>query len=106
MVNAISDLPDFSSLSPQDLNLLKIITTFHLDKKELTVSKLLDIKNIGSKATIHARMLHLKRLELIQLRPVTNTSKKLVTPTQLALDGMSKIGEEIYQQNLKFFPND
>lgn len=64
------------------------------------MSRLLDAPSIGSRATIHSRMLRLKNLDLIELHSVANSSKKLVVPTQLAIDGMSQMGEKIYSQEI------
>lgn len=97
LIHRVDSHPDFSGLPPQDHFLLVFIIKKHVQKKQISVSDILLLKQFGSRATIHQRLMRLKASDLIDMKRDRWTNKKFISPSSIALALLEEIGQMFYQ---------
>lgn len=97
LVRSIEELPDFPKLDATENELLNMIATQWKKGQRLLVSDAIAMRQIGSPATLHARLKQLRDKDMINYVIETDGRKKYIEPTEVALKYFSQISDCMLQ---------
>ena len=97
LVRSIEDLPNFPKLDATENQLLNMVATQWKKGERLLVSDAIAMRQIGSPATLHARLKQLRDKEMINYVIETDGRKKYIEPTDVALRYFSQISDCMVQ---------
>jgi len=97
LVRSIEELPDFPKLDATENELLNVVATQWKKGERLLVSDAIAMRQIGSPATLHARLKQLRDKEMINYVIETDGRKKYIEPTDVALKYFAQISDCMVQ---------
>ena len=97
LVRSIEDLPNFPKLDATENQLLNMVATQWKKGERLLVSDAIAMRQIGSPATLHARLKQLRDKEMINYVIETDGRKKYIEPTDVALRYFLQISDCMVQ---------
>lgn len=97
LVRSIEELPDFPKLDATENELLNIVASQWKKGERLLVSDAIAMRQIGSPATLHARLKQLREKDMINYVIETDGRKKYIEPTDMALKYFSQISDCMVQ---------
>lgn len=93
LFRAIEDLPGFPVLDSIEKALLDELSLNWKMGKNMLVSQAINLPEIGSPATLHARLKNLHKQGMIVYAVDTDARKKYIQPTEKALQYFNQISE-------------
>lgn len=93
LFRAIEDLPGFPALDGIEKALLDELSLSWKRGKNMLVSQAINLPEIGSPATLHARLKNLHKKGLIDYSIDKDARKKYIQPTEKALQYFSQISD-------------
>lgn len=97
LVRSIEELPDFPKLDATENELLNMVASQWKKGERLLVSDAIAMRQIGSPATLHARLKQLREKDMINYVIETDGRKKYIEPTDMALKYFSQISDCMVQ---------
>ena len=97
LVRSIEELPDSPKLDATENELLNIVASQWKKGERLLVSDAIAMRQIGSPATLHARLKQLREKDMINYVIETDGRKKYIEPTDMALKYFSQISDCMVQ---------
>jgi hypothetical protein len=97
--------PQFGDLDHLETELLNKISLQWHQGKPLLVNEAISLENIGSRATLHARIKNLRQKGYIDFHSDIDGRKKVIKPTILAMSFFASISNlltSIVEQNIVF----
>jgi len=87
-----------SELTPNEIQLLHEVSLRDFENRALSVRQALSLHHLGSPATLHKRIKHLRYVGLLSFKQVdTDHRTKYLIPTRLALQHFERMGEVMHQ---------
>lgn len=93
LFRAIEDLPGFPALDGIEKSLLDELSLNWQRGHNLLVSQAINLPEIGSPATLHARLKNLHKMGMIEYAVDKDARKKYIQPTEKALKYFGQISD-------------
>lgn len=97
LVRSIEELPDFPKLDATENELLNMVASQWKKGERLLVSDAIAMRQIGSPATLHARLKQLREKDMVNYVIEADGRKKYIEPTDMALKYFSQISDCMVQ---------
>ena len=97
LVRSVEELPGFPKLDATDNQLLNEVAATWKQGERLLVSDAIAMREIGSPATLHARLKQLRDKNMVTYVIETDGRKKYIEPTETALRYFSQISNCMIQ---------
>jgi hypothetical protein len=101
LVRSIEELPSFPKLDATETQLLNQVATHWKSGERLLVSDAIAMREIGSPATLHARLKQLRDKDMVTYVVETDGRKKYIEPTSTALKYFSEISNCMIEATAK-----
>ncbi len=101
LVRSIEELPSFPKLDATENQLLNEVATRWMNGERLLVSDAIAMREIGSPATLHARLKQLRDKNMVTYVVESDGRKKYIEPTPVALKYFSDISNCMLQATAK-----
>jgi hypothetical protein len=101
LVRAVEELPSFPKLDATEMELLNEVASRWKKGERLLVSDAIAKREIGSPATLHARLKQLRDKDMVSYVIETDGRKKYIEPTESALKYFSQISNCMIEATAK-----
>lgn len=101
LVRSVEDLPSFPKLDATENELLNAVASKWKQGERLLVSDAIAKREIGSPATLHARLKQLRDKDMVTYVIETDCRKKYIEPTESALKYFAHISNCMIQATHK-----
>lgn len=86
-------LPDIEGFGVNERALFDVVVLAWAENRPLTVRMAIGIERLGSAATLHKRLIHLRTIELIEAKIKDDDNRtKILHPTAKGLEYASRVG--------------
>ncbi|MGY6252218.1 hypothetical protein [Paraburkholderia caledonica] len=93
LTEALRGLPTLAALDPLEERILEVVARATQTKNRLSVRDMMAQSELGSPATLHARITSMREKGWLQLSDTEDTRRKQIELTQAALKHFDKLGE-------------
>ncbi|MEM5384393.1 winged helix-turn-helix domain-containing protein [Paraburkholderia phymatum] len=93
LADALRGLPSLPSLDPLEEKILELVARAGQSKERLSVRDMMARSELGSPATLHARLKSMRDKGWIMLTDTEDTRRKQIELTQAALKHFDKLSE-------------
>ena len=101
LVRSVEELPSFPKLDATEMELLNEVASRWKKGERLLVSDAIAKREIGSPATLHARLKQLRDKDMVSYVIETDGRKKYIEPTENALKYFSQISSCMLEATAK-----
>lgn len=101
LVRSVEELPSFPKLDATEMELLNEVASRWKKGERLLVSDAIAKREIGSPATLHARLKQLRDKDMVSYVIETDGRKKYIEPTENALKYFSQISNCMLEATAK-----
>jgi DNA-binding MarR family transcriptional regulator len=101
LVRSVEELPGFPKLDATENELLNVVASEWKDGNRLLVSDAIALRQIGSPATLHARLKQLRDKKMIEYVIETDGRKKYIQPTTAALKYFAQLSDCMLKASAK-----
>lgn len=101
LAEAVRGLPSLPALDPLEERILQLVARINLAQERLCVRDLIGTSELGSPATLHARLKSMRQKGWITLSDTEDARRKQVELTSAAMNHFDKLSECLVQATHK-----
>jgi len=101
LAEALGGLPSLPSLDPLEERILTFIATESRTDRILSVREVINVEDLGSPATVHARLKSMREKGWLTLQDTDDTRRKNVALTQAALKHFDRLSDCLFEATRK-----